>query len=730
MPSRAKLSLWLGIGGIACLVFAARLREIHLYTGDVPFNDQWKVEGADLLAPWVNGTLKPWIFFAPHFEHVPVWTRLLAWIEVVITGRWDPFVQTTVNAALYVSFLILLGRWLGHHLRAALALGLLAFMAIGSALPHAWENIAWGFQSQFPIALLCLLMHARGSFEEIPWSRRWWWAQAAGCAGLFSLASMWLAPLSVVLAALWIQSRFSRWHLVPLALTAAGLMILVAIRFTAQPGHAFAQVTGSPLQFLHAWLDLLSWPAGWSGALIILCLPLVLFILQLRADRTATAFDHTVMSLGFCALGQTAALAFARSHDYSGYVSRYGELLMILVLANALALTRLLSRLPRWRLAQGLFVLMWSGITLSGWWHLSTGAHAAYFHEHAAENARIRRSAVQAYLEHQDRSLLNSAQTRWVLYQVVDQVTTLLDNPAFRALLPHSLQPANPPDPIGSFVRQLQSRANWLGAAGGLLFILGAAGVLLGPRDNRTLVSPPLRHLPELPWLTGGILATSSALLFCWPAPFTFDRAERWRRFFIPESSVGRLDYQVIHGSQNFSGDRLVGANSLWPPPLRDLFAGTGVDGDAFTCTAWSERFPIQSPWLIVPYTGWPISHGNGLRLRIESSQGDFITEVSCGEPPLPGIGFWPADVRAHHGQFCRVVLYDGRDSTEPWVAAAPPIAAHSAEEAKRMDAAWAHEQLSPAHLALGRLALVSVLFLLFRGLFIRSRDTHHQPMR
>ncbi|MDI1318914.1 MAG: hypothetical protein PSW75_01805, partial [bacterium] len=341
MRLRPQFFAWCEAAGAAGLVFFARLGEIHRHTGDVALNDQWKIEAADLLAPWVDGTLRPGAFFAPHFEHVPVWTRLTTWLEVVLTGRWDPFVQTTVNAVLYAVFAALFVRWIAGHLRAAAAAGVTLLFVIGSALPHAWENITWGFQSQFPFALIFLFLHAVGSCAHAPGSRRWWWAQAAGAAGLLTLAGMWIAPLAVVLVGLWVQPRGPRLRLFPLVLAAAGLGMIVVVRATAPVEGAFAQNAGSPLHFLHALLDLLSWPAGWPGALTILNLPLLLLALQLRGRAAAGAFDRTVLALGAWAIGQVAALAFARSSDYSGYVSRYGELLMPLVLANALALARL-----------------------------------------------------------------------------------------------------------------------------------------------------------------------------------------------------------------------------------------------------------------------------------------------------------------------------------------------------------------------------------------------------
>ncbi|MDP2137105.1 MAG: hypothetical protein Q8J74_04555, partial [Candidatus Didemnitutus sp.] len=514
MLPRPQLSSWFWAIGAAGLVFAARLHEIHLHTGEVAINDQWKIEAADILLPWLNGTLRPSDFFAPHFEHVPLWTRLLVWVEVVLTGRWDPLVQTTVNAAFYAAFIALLTRWVSSLLSPAAALGVSMLFVVGSVLPHAWENITWGFQSQFPLALLFLFLHVQGSFAHPAGSRRWWWAQGAGAAGLFTLAGMWMAPLAVVLAGAWTRTHDSRWRLFPLVLVVAGLGIILLIRATAPSYGAFAQTAGSPLHFVRALLDLLGWPAGWPGALVILNLPWLIFALQLRGRVASTPFDRTVLAFGIWAIGQAGALAFARGSDYGGYVSRYGELLAVLVLANSLALCRVAPASRRWRPASLLFALAWIGVVLTGWWQLSTGGHTAYFHENSAPRAQLRRDALQAYLLHHDRTLLEQPNTRWVLYQDIEQVTRLLDQPDFRALLPASVNPANPTDLIGTLVRTVQSHARiGAGLAGGIFL----AGIILSwRRSSGTHTLPAFELQPErlLPWLAAATAIAATALLF------------------------------------------------------------------------------------------------------------------------------------------------------------------------------------------------------------------------
>ena len=468
-------SWWLWVAGIALLILAARLREIHLYAGDVGINDQWKIEAADLYAPWLAGTLSPWAFLQPHFEHVPAWTRLLSWMEVALSGQWDPLMQATVNSLLYAGFAALWLRWLARTLQPLACVCLTALVATCGMLSHGWENTTWGFQSQFPFALIFLLVHADGSFRHLAGSRGWWLAQAAGLAGLFTLASMWMAPLAVVLVSLWIQPRGPRLRLAPLLTAVVGLAILAAVRAAAPPGGAFAQTAGSPLQFLHALLDLLGWPTAWPGALVLMNLPLAIFALQLRSRDNCDASDRTNLALGVWALGQVAALAYARSADYSGYVSRYGDLLAIGVLANGFALARLVDDARGWRRLAAAFALGWGLATVGGLYHLSHSGHAAYFHENAVSQARTRREAVQAYLTRGDRSLLEQRGTRYLIYQDVNQVTSLLDQPAFRALLPHSVNPAVPPHPLGSLVRSWLAHWSATGIGGAGLAILGLA---------------------------------------------------------------------------------------------------------------------------------------------------------------------------------------------------------------------------------------------------------------
>jgi hypothetical protein len=721
-PAGAARFGWLLPAGGALLVFGARLREIHLYASDVPFNDQWIIEAAQIIAPWLDGTLRPWSFFLPHFEHVPAWTRLLAWLQVAVTGRWDPLVQMTVNAGLHAFFVWLVARWLWTTLSPRAAGFVTVILLLGGALPHAWENIAWGFQSQFPLALILLFVHVHGACTRPAGSRGWWLAMAAGAAALFTLASLWVASLCLVLSAFWLGLRERRALAAPAAIAVAGALLLGLVRWQGPAGHAFAQAGRAPLDLLHAWLHLLSWPSDLPGAAALVQLPWLVHALRLRRSG-AGALDRIVFVLGLWTFAQAAALAFGRTGDPGDFVSRYGDLFFVGTLANALALVRLAPPAALGRSGYLAGALLWCGLVTTGLVTRATEGHARFFHQTAVTAAQTRRAAVQAYLQHHDRRLLDAEDTRWILTQSTDVLTGLLDQPKFRALLPASVNPANPPDAIGGLCRGLQAGWGWLGLAG-LAGIL-AGGFALVRRPEGAPVPAPVPARTDDPWpvlLATAITLACGAGLFLWSNPLAFDRSFRWRQLLGGDDAVQGLRFEFVTPSP-FGPERLQGAAPIAPVELRNMFYGTAPAGPGFTGTVLSSPFTLTKPWLVVPIAGYPTGEGNGLRLRIAGNSPE--PEIGCPGPNQDGISYWTVDVRAYQGRQARLVLYDGRPGPQGWVAAAPPIPTDNpgiaADLAQRLD----RESHASLHSSLAMIGLIALLCTLVS---VRHRRCERSP--
>jgi len=720
---------WLWAGGVALAVFAARCREVQLYAGDTPYLDQWWVEARQIIVPWLQGKLSWMDFFRSHHEHIPAWTRLFAWLEAALLGRWDPPLQCTINAAL---FGLTCGVWTGW-LRRVLPLipaFLLTLLTVAlAALPHGWENSTWGFQSLVPIALMLVIWHVRGSFEAELNSPKWWLAQAAGFGALFTFGSMWTASAAVVITVFWTSAPGRRRWLAPAVIGATGFILLLIARAHQPHTGAFAQAAGSFQQFLASFLLQLGWPSQWPGIAVLMYLPTFLLALQLRRNRNAANVDRIALALALHAVAQTAAFAYGRSGGYVGFVSRYGDLLSLGVLANGLALWRILQAGRCWRPLLAVLAVGWLAAFGPGLKWISTRAHTEYFHGHAAQWSALRRDAVKTYLTTKDASKLSSEDVRGVLYPDPAVVTAVLDQPGLRELLPVSVRPEGPPqrgDIIGAFATYVRNLWPTLVTTAIVLFLLGA-GFTAANRETAPAAAsgfwPAGWYLPLPITLT---LLTALGIFF-WPMPLQFRGEKRWGNMLAPPDAVANLSF-LITTPTTYKVDNLTGGAALWPEDFRNTFYGTHIDGPGFKGRAQSSLFPIHSPWLVVPYAGFPASPGNRLSLQVEDQAGGVLAELDCPGPNPTDIDFWAADVRPYLGRQARLVFFDGRDDAEGWLAAVPPQPAQDGEKAARLHRAWSLEQTTSGHDSLGVifLSLVALTSLMALVRFRHAREINH----
>ena len=704
---------WLWILGVSSLVFGGRIREVALHAGGAPYLDQWRIEGQQILLPWLQGKLSLTSFFAPHHEHVPAWTRFIAWAQAAGFSRWDPQLQATFNAAFYAGLSGLLAGWLRRSFPLGVALPLTLLVVALGILPFGWENSTWGFQSHVPIAMGLVFLHIAGTFSRPAFSFVWWGAQAAGFAGLFTLGSMWAAPAAVAATLLWTGGGDKRRWVVPALIAVAGLVLLLAVRAQQPPGVAISAVANSPHIFLAAFLLQLGWPADWPGACVLLYLPAFLIALQIRRRTAADPIDKIVVALALWAAAQAVAFAFARGGGYIGFVSRYGDFLSLGVLANGVALGRLLTCGRTWRPALGLLTLAWLGAVIYGLNWISTRGHTEYFHTHSAEWIDVRQKSVRQYLLNKDLGALSSEPVRNLLYPDPAAVATVLDQPGLSALLPIELRPDSRPargDPVSAAAQRVRAHWKAIGMGGSFLFVLGILGAIRAPR------SPSLAPLtleasePGRAPLLLAIAVGAGSLLFLWPQPLEFRAEKRWALMLTPLGTIADLSFRIITET-NYPKDNLTGGAALWPENLRNTFYGTHIDGPAFSGTAHSSRFPIQTPWLVIPYAGFPVSTGNALGLEIVDANGNTRAVLNCPGPNPTIIGFWAVEVRAFQGQSARMSFTDGRTDAEGWIAAGPPQPAAGPEVAAELTRNWAFESTRSGHDSLSVVALAALIF-------------------
>jgi len=690
---RHPITTWAAAVGL--MIFALRLREIALHAGDVPFLDQWRIEALEIITPWLKGELGIAAFFAPHHEHLPLWTRLLTWVQVAGFGTWDPRVQMVVNAALHATWAGLLAGWLRAHFSRGAA-GLLGLLLVAVAgLPHAWENMTWGFQSQFPLALLALFLFVRGALFNPVGSPRWWGAQAIGFAGLFTLGSFWVAPLLLFAVNLWTAPRAWRRWLAPLGLGVFGAIVLwLAIR--VQPPVGALSLRATELrELLEVWFFALGWPVPVPGIAALLYLPVLALALRVRGAAEASALDRALLVFGLWSAAQAAGLAFARGAIGPDFVSRYGDLYALGAVANGAILLRLAGDARRWILPG----LAWGAAVAWGLLFINTYGHTAYFHARSAERAAFRRAAVSEYILKKDDTKLRSLEARQLIYPDPTTVMRQLDDPRFVALLPGTVRGASFPGWAHLFATQ------WM--------LLLAVGGVLAWTVVRLPVAPPVTPLASggsPAWPLTILTAASAAALLLWPRPTAWNQEERWTQLLFPATPWREVAMR-FEGASPYPDERLWGAAALSPESLRNIFRGTHVDGPDFTGRVVSDAFRLDSPWLVVPFAGYPIAAGNGLTLVIEGGPlGLLPTRVPCTIPVRRDLGFWVVDVSAYQGKSARLELVDARTGEEGWLAVAPPQAFADQKSAQHLGAAWNAERTLGTRRTLVALAAVGLL--------------------
>jgi hypothetical protein len=699
-------SPWLVAAGAGLLVFAARAVTMHRGAGAAPFLDQWLLEADQVIVPWLNGQLAWTSFLAPHHEHLPVWTRVLAWLQAALLRTWDPLMQGTVNALLFGCFVGSVTAWLARHFSRLATLAAGALLVTLYSLPHSWENTIWGLQSSVPLCLLFSFWHLRGSLQSQPGTRGWWLAQLAGLAALGSFGSAWAAPLAAAAVMLWTDPRSWRRWLAPALLAALGLGLLVFALQTQPREGALALHAPNFTRFLGGWVLQAGWPSGRAFAPALIFLPAFLLLLRIRGQRGAAPPDLVALGLALFGLAQAAAFSVGRSAEYVGFVSRYTDFLALGVFANGLVLWRLgaARHIAPWLAV--LIALPWLATLATGLRDINRTGHTLHFQQNAAAWRAHREGALQRYLATRDIQHLRTEAARAHLYPAPGTVARALETPGFAALLPAGLRgPDNPRpgDAAGLAVRFMEGVLPCFTWAGIVLILLSLASPW--PMTGGAASPPRWPTRPTAPAL--GVGLACSAAVFLWPQPWRTDAEARLIAIISSPDAVPDLAVRIVTPSP-YPPDNLVGGAALWPEHFRNLYFGTHIDGPAFTGRAESSVLKLTSPFLVVAVAGFPATAGNSLLLEVLDADGRVSERVRYAGPNPDATAFWSLDVAQWRGREARFAIEDGHASgLESWVAFASPLRAPR-DLGPTLTARWAAEQTASARVSLALCALAA----------------------
>lgn len=347
--------IWRTAGAAALVVvavgFVAHLLLVARHAVDLPYGDEW-----DLLAPDAlpRGLTVEWLL-ALHNEHRIVPTKLQAWVLLRLCDL-DGVAFVLSSFVAFGALLAALLAWLVRRGLPPLGAGACGLLLLS---PIAFQNHAWGFQSQVHLALLALLAGAAGVFGDGRLARAG--GVAALIAGAFTFAAGVPYALAVVAGAVLHRgeaaracraagdlagARRARLDAALVAVPCAAALVLWTIGWE---GAGLGPTWPTRARFWDVWLNLVSLGFGFETRSALLGLPCLVVVvapaaaLVRRDPRDPRAWELASITAGLL-LG-LATIALARGAWGAGYAktSRYAELALPLVPVAALAWWRLLA---------------------------------------------------------------------------------------------------------------------------------------------------------------------------------------------------------------------------------------------------------------------------------------------------------------------------------------------------------------------------------------------------
>lgn len=437
-------ALWLAV--LFLVAFTAKLQFMDQYSVMVPFWDQWDAEAGNVLIPFNQCSLTWRAMFNPHNEHRVFFTRLYALDIVLANGQWDPRLEQVLNAAMHAGAAVLLATmfWLASN-RRRLDL-IVVVCAVTFAIPFAWENTLFGFQSPFYFLVLFSILalwlttwYPTGSFG-------WFlgWVCAAG--GLFTAASGVLIPVAILsIVALRIANDPRGWRESIVNVAVAGAILAVGAAIASPPLADHGPLRPqSVAEFGLALSRSLGWP--WidrPALLLIMWLPLVILLLRVVLLRgKTTALERFAIGLAAWVALHAGALAFGRGAGGAPPASRYMDFLSLGFAANAMALVATLdwgeagtpTRQLRWVPVAAWLVLAGAGVLrLMDRTVVDLTPWKQYFSAHVANVHRLTLTGDVA-------GFVSKPPLVGVPYPDPNRIVQLVQDPYVRRILPTSLR--------------------------------------------------------------------------------------------------------------------------------------------------------------------------------------------------------------------------------------------------------------------------------------------------
>ena len=469
------------LAGTFFAVFGARLWWLKHYSRPMPFWDEWKTTGIDLLMPLGGGYLDWETLFLPHGEHRILLTRLIALGGSLVNGEWDPRVAMTAGAFFFAGGIALLCTALargGGWFRAVLA----AALAAWACLPFDTRNLFWGDQSQmYALNFLGICSLAIAATPKVTRLTLFGGA-AAALVSLFTMGSGFIAPgLAAGICLLrCVGEREQRPRLAALAMIFFGCALAGLALYREAPfqGSGYARTWA---QFWPAFVGRAAWPLPAHGGFVaFVWLPCALLLAAVARERRIRFLDWIALGTAAWSLLTAIGLAHGRAQETPPFDSKYYTAMSMTAVAALLCAGALLSHWPA-RRAPAIVALLAALVTTAAMFPL--GAAGVRASQQQFGDRLANDDLVRPFLATGDPARLRATPWSELPYWNGAELADLLDDPLLQPWLPAALRQSLAQRPNGT-VRGAQSpgwltlAARTLMKAGPFLFVAGCVAFL------------------------------------------------------------------------------------------------------------------------------------------------------------------------------------------------------------------------------------------------------------
>ena len=318
----------------ALILFGLKLLVISQFGNRTPFGDQWPGEADEVFAPLLKHSFGWKELLAPHNEHRILFTRLLVITLLRLNRLWDPLLEMVSDAMISIVGICILTHLLTRPLHRSSAPTFFAFGLFAFGIPFGWQNILWGFQSQFYFLIIFSLLSIWMFSKSEPMDQWWWGGMGCSAAAFFSMASGSLVMLAMVSVGV-LQGLIGIGRTKKNAVSVVVMIacFLIATKYTPDifGADALKLRANNFSEFYHGILTIIAWPMEGTLTMALLgfspTLALITWVIMKR-PRARDPVWHLV-GLAIWSLGQAAAVAYERSTGV--LTSRYLDIICVSV---------------------------------------------------------------------------------------------------------------------------------------------------------------------------------------------------------------------------------------------------------------------------------------------------------------------------------------------------------------------------------------------------------------